>query len=58
MGIIAGNLLCDVCKIHHTLVNDNFAVVSDNSELFHQIICSPKTAVVPRQGAVGAAGPW
>jgi hypothetical protein len=40
------------------LVNDNSAVVSDYSKLFHQIICSPKTAMVPRQGPVGAADPW
>ena len=41
-----------------TLVSDNSAVVFDNSKLFHQVICSPKTAMVPRQGPVGAADPW
>jgi hypothetical protein len=33
-------------------------VISDNSKLFHQIICSPKTAWGARQGPVGAADPW
>jgi hypothetical protein len=33
------------------------AVISDYSKLYHQIICSPKTAMVPRQGPVGAARP-
>jgi hypothetical protein len=41
-----------------TWLTMTFAVVCDNPESFHQIICSPKTAVVPRQGPVGAADPW
>jgi hypothetical protein len=39
-------------------LRDGAHSISDNLELFHQIICSPKTAMVPRQGAVGAADPW
>ena len=42
---------------YHTWLTTTFAVISDNSKLFHQIICSPKTAMVPRQGPVGAADP-
>jgi hypothetical protein len=37
------------------LVNDNFAVVSDNSKIFHQMPCSPSTAVGTTPGISGSA---
>jgi hypothetical protein len=44
---------------HPTVVNDKFAVVSDNSKSFHQLLCSPSTAVGTTPGPVaGAADPW